>query len=132
MIPCAEGRFADSGPAAGSVAAVTDGGCRRWRAVAPAALCWTDWADHVSLFNADSGETHLLSPLPAELLRLLCRHPWGQDRLSRRLASVCECDDDVLWRGRVAAMLDSLTDLELIEAWTPPVAGGRVQGARLG
>lgn len=105
---------------------------RDWRAVAPAALCWADWGDDISLFNADTGETHLLSPVPAELLRILCEHPSGQDWLAGRLANLCDCADDAPWREQVVAILHRLAELELIETCSPPALADPMPGILLG
>ena len=43
----------------------------RWHTVSPEALSWRELDDQLVVRNAESGNTHLLSPLAGEVLRTL-------------------------------------------------------------
>jgi len=98
-------------------------GCN-WGAVAPSALHWAEWDTETSLFNADTGETHLLSELPATTLRILCERDWTFDALYAHLASLCETDVTPAWQEKIAGVLHSLEALELVEQRAAATARG--------
>lgn len=87
----------------------------RWRAVAPAGLLFQFWPVDVAVFNAGTGETHLVSELPAYVLGLLRERPWPEPVLCAELAVACGLADDALWRERCQALLADLAALDLIE-----------------
>ncbi len=86
-----------------------------WKTRNPEALLWQEWEVDATIFDRTTGETHLLSPLPAEILRLLSVEPMTLPSLSRKLADACEVDCTVEWRARVERMLDELASLALVE-----------------
>lgn len=86
-----------------------------WAAVGSSALHWAHWETDTSLFNAYTGETHLLSELPATALRALCEHCWPFDALCAHLALLCDTDNDANWQDKIDGLLDGLADLELVE-----------------
>lgn len=88
-----------------------------WRIVDGEALDWAPWPVDVSVFNRGTGETHLLSALPAETLLLLTGRPWAFLDLCARVADRCETEDNPAWHGKIAQVLDQLAGLELIEAF---------------
>lgn len=93
----------------------------RWRAVAPQGLAWHRWeTGEYSLFDANSGETHLLSELPATLLQRLVASPCRLDALCAELATLCEVADDGAWQAKISTLLDGLAMMELIEADPAP------------
>lgn len=76
---------------------------------------WQEWEADATVFDRTTGETHLLSPLPAEILRLLSVEPMTLSSLASKLADACEVDCMVEWRARVGRMLDELASLALVE-----------------
>jgi hypothetical protein len=56
-----------------------------------------------------------LSELPAALLQALCWRPWRFDRLCAELAGLCEIDNDIPWQKKIAGLLATLAELELVE-----------------
>jgi len=86
-----------------------------WAAVDASALHWMPWETDTSLFNGDTGETHLLSELPATALRALCQRPWAFEALCSHLARLCDTDNDAHWHSKIAGILGGLENLELIE-----------------
>ena len=86
-----------------------------WVAMNPAAALIIQWERDNSVFNRDTGETHLLSELPATALRALCQRPWAFEALCSHLARLCDTDNDAHWHSKIAGILGGLENLELIE-----------------
>ena len=86
-----------------------------WRLVAPEGLLWHHWEHDSTLFNRLTGETHLLGPLPVELLVMLQDGPRRLSELARLLGALCDHPVDEGWMRRVEGMLEELESLELVE-----------------
>ena len=86
-----------------------------WRVPDPRGMRWAHWGAHSAVFNPISGETHLLSALPAEVLSLLGANPDTCENLAARLSVLCEVANDAEWAAKVRALLDSLEILDLVE-----------------
>lgn len=71
---------------------------QRWLVPASADLRWRCWHEHTLVYHPPSGDTHLLNPLAAEVLR----------SLSRRAATAAELAD------HVAAAFDLQVDGQLL------------------
>jgi PqqD family protein of HPr-rel-A system len=82
-------------------------------------LLWAAWESDYSVFDGGTGETHLLSELPAEMLRQLSKRPMSWPRLSATLAQLCEVEETRDWARKVADILRDLADLELVEPIAP-------------
>lgn len=78
-------------------------------------LVWSHWESESSVYNRATGETHLLSPLPTEIARILQRGPMTLDQLAAAMADLCSADDSATWQGKIAAILRNLTDLEIVD-----------------
>ena len=89
--------------------------CSVWSAVQPAGLVWTQWPTDNGIFDPYTGETHLLSELPAYLLRRLCERPRHLDELCADAARACETANDGAWRATIADALTLLEKVELVE-----------------
>ena len=87
----------------------------RWRVTRPERLLWAQWESDTSIFQGDTGETHLVSELPAEVLRELARSSMTQTELTGRLATLCNIDPSADWAEKIASILRDLADLELVE-----------------
>ena len=87
----------------------------RWKGAAPDALLWVAWENDFSLYHRDTGETHLLSALPAELVRQLAGQVMSTETLAERLAQLCEVENDAHWQGRIQSLLRDLQALSLVE-----------------
>jgi PqqD family protein of HPr-rel-A system len=92
---------------------------RYWRIPDPTALLWESWGTEYGLFNRNSGETHLLNELPAEILRRLSNAPTSDLALAEALAADCEIECTPQWRQKVGDILDNLHTLGLIEPVRP-------------
>jgi len=78
-------------------------------------LVWEEWEADSTVYDRSTGETHLLSPLPAELLHLLVNEPQALGELSRKLADLCEVECTEEWIERTGRMLVDLEGLSLLE-----------------
>lgn len=87
----------------------------RWRLPDPSTLVWECWGTEYSLFDRDSGATHLVSELPAEILRRLSPDPTTTSDLAAAIAADCEIDCDPAWRLKIERILQDLHALSLIE-----------------
>jgi PqqD family protein of HPr-rel-A system len=81
-------------------------------------MAWAAWEQDNSLFHGETGETHLLSELPALLLRAMARAPQTEDALCTLAAEQCEVRLDAAWRERIRGILGSLEQLELVAKTT--------------
>jgi hypothetical protein len=87
----------------------------QWQAVKPDGFRWLQWPTENSLFSRETGETHLLSELPAFLLRCLSEKPCSFETVCKMTANVCDAANDEHWRKIIADLLASLADSELAE-----------------
>ena len=87
----------------------------RFRIAYPGTLVWAHWETDSCLFNGGTGETHLLSPIPTEIVSLLQHEPMPFADLCATLARYCDEDDSAAWREKVAAMIKDLVALDIIE-----------------
>jgi PqqD family protein of HPr-rel-A system len=94
----------------------------RWVCVKPGLLRWACWEPDSAVFHGETGETHLLSALPAYVLQLLQDRAKSTDEICRAAAVACETSNDDAWHRKVLAILRNLQDLELIEREAAPRA----------
>ena len=87
-----------------------------WRVPLDAELHWRCWdPDEHIVYHAQSGDTHCLNPVAAEVLRYLQAHCATADELSGQLAgTVGETADNELL-SRIEQLLQQLDELGLIE-----------------
>ena len=86
-----------------------------WSLVNPDSLTWAVWDQHNALFHGETGETHLLSELPALLLRALADAALSEQALCALAARECDTRSDEPWRQKIHAILLNLEQLELVE-----------------
>ena len=79
------------------------------------ALCWKQWHDGTLVFNALSGNTHLLNPTAAMVLRALEQRPANAVELAEQLASQIGVEADEELATQVETLLSNLDELGLIE-----------------
>lgn len=84
---------------------------------------WFEWAEEGvwGLFDRGTGQTHLLSVLPAEALRVLCQQPMGLSELGQHLAREGLIDAGEQWMAVLGQSVEGLVGLDLI------TAGGAVE-----
>ena len=74
-----------------------------------------EWEEDYTVYHRRSGETHLLSPLPMEVLHLLQTRPLSLRELSTELAKLCEVAFDDGWLKKIQGILLDLEKLSLVE-----------------
>lgn len=87
----------------------------QWHAINPDGFRWLQWPTENSLFNRETGETHLLSELPAFVLRCLSEKPSSFETVCKMTADACDTANNDSWRKTIADLLASLADSELAE-----------------
>lgn len=87
-----------------------------WRLCRPEGVRVQPWPQDYSVFNTETGDTHILSELPATaILALQQDGPMGAAQLAAHLAALCEVEPSDAWHRRIHGMLSELAALELIE-----------------
>lgn len=87
----------------------------RWRVQDSSSLCWRAWDEERVVFHPASGDTHLLDPFTAEVLRALEDCPATASELTRLFAPACDGVDEFALRERIQNLLARFHDLGLIE-----------------
>ncbi len=73
------------------------------------------WGAESSVYCRRTGDTHLLSILPAELLAMLPAEPTDLGTVTARMARLCAQPVTPEWTTRIRSMLDELVRLELVD-----------------
>jgi PqqD family protein of HPr-rel-A system len=89
-----------------------------WKIVPNATLYWQTWDDDCVVFNSASGQTHLLDPVPALLLRQIDEGCSDAETLLIGTAKLLEIDPTVEFRALLDQALKQLDDAGLIEPTT--------------
>ena len=84
--------------------------------VPDATLHWKIWDDQCLVFNSASGQTHLLDPIPALLVRQIDEGCGDSEELFLRTAKVLDLDLTSHVRTTLQQILQQLDALGLIEA----------------
>lgn len=85
-----------------------------WRTPGAGQLLWETCGDTYAVFNRVSGETHLLSELPAEVVRELDRSPRAIEELARTLAHSCGIEHSRTWQEKIASIVADLRQMEIL------------------
>ncbi len=80
---------------------------------------WIAWEVDNAVFHGETGETHLLSELPAFLVQALAAGPRSHEALSALTAAECDTALDDAWRDKIHRLLGELAQLELVEQTIP-------------
>lgn len=86
-----------------------------WKAARLLSKCWQDG---VVVYNVDSGNTHLLSPVAGQVLSYLSHAPADGASLARQLAAENKLDADAELNYNIDRLLAQLDTLGLIEPST--------------
>lgn len=86
-----------------------------WCLVNPDGVRWQEWGAGYSFYHGFTGETHLLSALPAELLLRLYSGPLTTAALVEITADACGVGMSAGWQQKLASILAELEALELVE-----------------
>jgi len=88
----------------------------RWTIRQGGQLEWRSWGDDEYLvFDAASGDTHLVNLVTAELLRLLEASALDEQELCVMLAESIQVEDDARLRSSIADLLGYLDRVGLVE-----------------
>ena len=90
-----------------------------WHVISPDDLLWEAWETEYTLFDRNSGETHLINELPAQILRILTESPKTTFDLTEELSRLCEVENNEHWRQQTLTTLGNLESLGLIETQDP-------------
>ena len=94
----------------------------RWRIVPRQHLAWHSFEDELVVRNAQTGNTHLLEPLSAQIFLALLKGkgPMGIDDLRARVAGSEPGDNsNDEWRTAILAVLNEFQRLGLAFSETP-------------
>ncbi|HAJ91020.1 MAG TPA: hypothetical protein DCO71_00090 [Gammaproteobacteria bacterium] len=80
-----------------------------WKILEEDALHWEKWGEQYALYDALSGETHLLPEFSARVLQQLSVHPRTADVLARAL---CEGSDETCEQAFVEHVSQLLVQLQ--------------------
>jgi PqqD family protein of HPr-rel-A system len=80
-------------------------------------LLWKRWDDEPIAYNVESGNTHLLNPLAAKILRQLQQHPSTLSRVSHHVAAEVEVDSDEELIEHVERLISNLDELGLVKPY---------------
>ena len=87
-----------------------------WRITGGCRLHWRAWGEESIVYDAASGDTHLLDPLSAEVLKALERSSMATAQLAELLGARLESVPEGELSSHISALLPRLHDLGLIES----------------
>lgn len=89
---------------------------QRWKVPADAELHWRSWEpDQYLIYHAQSGDTHYLNTVAAEVLRYLQGESATADELTKQLAGTVGMEPDNALFNQIEQLLQQLDGLGLIE-----------------
>jgi len=77
------------------------------------------WAEDTVVFNALSGQSHVLNTLAGEILLRLLEHPADREALAAQLSATLETPIDADLRAAIDNALAEMDELGLITSRTP-------------
>lgn len=87
----------------------------RWHVPDPSTLLWEHWDTEYSLFDRETGETHLINALPAEILRILSQKTISGKALAEEMAVDCDVECTLDWQRKIEGIIRNLYAIGLIE-----------------
>jgi PqqD family protein of HPr-rel-A system len=88
----------------------------KWRLSPGAVLTWRSWGDEYVVFNAQTGDTHLLDTVGREGLLCFEEACLDQAEICRRLATRLEIEPDEQLGDYVGKLLARFSQLGLVES----------------
>ena len=85
-----------------------------WQITNPKSIAVEELNDAVMCFDRMSGETHLLTVLPGEILLLLQHKAYSESDLTQTLAGLCEQPNNENWHADIKRALNGLQRLNLV------------------
>ena len=80
---------------------------------------WKAWDDEFVVFDEGSGDTHLLDPLAAELLKILEDSPGQLSGLTRRITARLDLATDPKVVERMRELMERFVSAGLVESARP-------------
>jgi PqqD family protein of HPr-rel-A system len=89
---------------------------QRWRFAADTELVWRSWGDdeHI-VYYADSGDTHQLNAVAAEVIRALQQQPATAEQLAAHIASTFQIPSNEELTFHIGEILANLAGKGLVE-----------------
>jgi PqqD family protein of HPr-rel-A system len=89
---------------------------QRWRFAADTQLVWRSWGDdeHI-VYHTDSGDTHQLNSVAAEVIRALQHQPATTQQLAAHIASTFQIPSDEELAFHIGEILANLAGKGLVE-----------------
>jgi PqqD family protein of HPr-rel-A system len=81
-------------------------------------LFWRRWADEPIVYNLASGNTHVISPIAAKILRQLEQQPSTASQLAENIASEFNVESDQEVVEQVERLITDLDELGLVKPFT--------------
>jgi PqqD family protein of HPr-rel-A system len=91
----------------------------QWQIIEDGALRFRCWDEEFVVYNAFSGDTHILAAPAAELLLMLQGAPLETLSLARMLAEQWQCDVSPDFLGELEMMLSDMQVLSLVKRIRP-------------
>lgn len=82
------------------------------------ALLWNQWDDEPVVYNIISGNTHLITPAAAKVLRRLEQQPSTASQLAESIASEFNVDSDQEVVEYIERLISDLDELGLVKSLT--------------
>lgn len=74
-----------------------------------------EWGAEVSLYNCNTGDTHLFNLFPFEILQFLVSKNAGLAAVSEHMAVLCDEKNNAVWSNKILSTLKQLEELDLID-----------------
>jgi PqqD family protein of HPr-rel-A system len=87
----------------------------RWRANQGGELIFRTWGDEVAVYDAVSGDTHLIDATAAQILQALQRSPSDVYTLAGLLAAQLQCEPGDELNQDIGSVLSDMAALSLVE-----------------
>jgi PqqD family protein of HPr-rel-A system len=87
----------------------------RWRTIRDDALIFRAWDDEVVIYNALSGDTHVIDATAAQILQALQQSPSDVQTLAQLLAVQLQCEPGDELNRDIESVLSDMAALSLVE-----------------
>jgi PqqD family protein of HPr-rel-A system len=75
----------------------------------------TEFSDVDFIYNKSTGNTHILSPLPSLLLKLITEGISSKAEITKTSSTIAEVENDDHWHLKVDDALEKLRDINIIQ-----------------